>query len=112
MQAVRAFCLDNNAKPLDEVVGFKGTLPEIGLQEMRAVRKFLVVWNLFEGTLPELGLGSMRAVSHFSIAYNGFKGALPEIGLQVMRAVSVFSVHFNRLKGCLLYTSPSPRDRG
>eukprot|EP00971_Amphidinium_carterae_P295642 5871449-Amphidinium_carterae.1 len=76
---------------------------------MLAVMRFAISTNSFTGMLPWSGFSE---VTLFFIYKNRFAGALPDGGMRVMLAVTKFAIFLNSFTGCLLYTSPSPRDRG
>eukprot|EP00971_Amphidinium_carterae_P083121 1644629-Amphidinium_carterae.1 len=52
---------------------FQGTLPESGLQAMRAMRRFYMDSNYLEGTLPNR---AVRWVRCFGVSVNWFQGKI------------------------------------
>ena len=94
--------INGNLKDGDKVV-------VIGLAQYKDFHAGLIAQNINRTTLPGGGHASARAVV---VDFEPREGEYDATGLAIARSLDDARTRRMLAEGCLLYTSPSPRDRG
>ena len=80
-----------------------------GIGDAPSLKMLNLASNALEGVIPN-ELFELESLEQLTLDFNSFSGPLP---LEVIKSehLELLSIASNQLTGCLLYTSPSPRDR-